>query len=69
MTTTGNNTRDFNWLDELWCVVKEDGTFAGIPCRSVEEALELSAQHYGSGIFQMKYDWNTDPFGLRFTNL
>lgn len=48
--------RDFDWHDELYCVVKEDGTFAGVPCRSIEEAIELSGQHEGSMIFEMKLD-------------
>lgn len=48
--------RDFGWLDELYCVVKEDGTFAGTPCRSIEEAIELSGQHEGSMIYEMKLD-------------
>lgn len=48
--------RDFDWLDELYCVVKEDGTFAGVPCRSIEEAIELSGQHEGSMIYEMKLD-------------
>lgn len=48
--------RDFDWLDELYCVVKEDGTFAGTPCRSIEEAIELSGQHEGSMIYEMKLD-------------
>ena len=48
--------RDFDWFDELYCVVKEDGTFAGTPCRSIEEAIELSGQHEGSKIFEMKLD-------------
>lgn len=48
--------RDFDWHDELYCVVKEDGTFAGVPCRSTEEAIELSGQHEGSMIYEMKLD-------------
>ena len=48
--------RDFDWFDELYCVVKEDGTFAGVPCRSIEEAIELSDQHEGSKIFDMRLD-------------
>ncbi len=48
--------RDFDWSDELYCVVKEDGTFAGVPCRSIEEAIELSGQHEGSMIYEMKLD-------------
>ena len=48
--------RDFDWDDELYCVVKEDGTFAGIPCLTIEEAVELTAQHEGSKVFKMKLD-------------
>lgn len=48
--------RDFDWLDELYCVVKDDGSFAGRPCVSIEEAIELSGQHEGSKIFAMKLD-------------
>lgn len=58
--------RDFDWHDELYCVVKEDGTFAGVPCRSIEEAIELSAQHEGSMIYEMKLDneslWDYDDY-------
>lgn len=58
--------RDFDWLDELYCVVKNDGTFAGAPCRSIEEAIELSGQHEGSKIFEMKLDneslWEYEDF-------
>lgn len=48
--------RDFDWFDELYAVVKEDGSFAGVPCTSLEEARELSTQHEGSKIFLMQYD-------------
>lgn len=48
--------RDFNWYDELFAVVKDDGTFAGIPCKSLEEAIELQHQHEGSKIFLLIYD-------------
>lgn len=37
--------RDFDWNDNLWCVVKDNGTYAGVPCLSYEEARELSNQH------------------------
>lgn len=47
--------RDFNWTDELYCVVKENGTFAGVPCRSIEEAIDLATQHDHSAIFEMKF--------------
>lgn len=58
--------KDFDYLQDLWCVVKEDGTFAGVPCTSAEEAYDLSCQYDGSAIYRMKYDWDTDPFGFRF---
>lgn len=48
--------RDFDWYDELYCVVKEDGTFAGVPCRTFEEAIQLRDQHEGSKIFDMILD-------------
>ena len=48
--------RDFDWFDELYAVIKEDGTFAGVPCRTLEEARELAFQHDGSKIFLMQYD-------------
>lgn len=46
--------RDFDWFDELWCVVKDDGSFAGGPCATWREARKLQAQHEGSQIFYMK---------------
>lgn len=45
--------RDFSWHDTLYCVVKADGTYAGVPCLSWDEAVELSNQHDGSRIFTM----------------
>lgn len=48
--------RDFNWTEELYCVVKDDGTFAGVPCRSIEEAIDLATQHDKSAIFEMNFD-------------
>lgn len=58
--------RDFDWLEELYCVVKDDGTFAGVPCRSIGEAIELATQHEGSKIFEMRLDneslWEYDPY-------
>ena len=50
-----DNRRDFKWTDELWAVVKADGSFAGIPCRSYEEARQLS-YHPGSKIFKLVLD-------------
>lgn len=46
--------RDFSWFDMLWCVVKNDGTFAGVPCRSEEEARELANQHECARVFRME---------------
>lgn len=48
--------RDFNWFDELYTVVKNDGTYAGVPCRTLEEAIELQNQHEDSKIFLLVYD-------------
>lgn len=45
--------KDFDWNDKLWCVVKADGSFAGVPCLSADEARELSYQHEGSWIYSM----------------
>lgn len=45
--------RDFDWNNKLWGVVKADGSFAGIPCLSADEARELSYQHEGSYIYSM----------------
>lgn len=45
--------RDFAWTDTLYCVIKDDGTFSGVPCLSYEEARELSNQHEGSMIYEM----------------
>ena len=58
--------RDFEWTDALWLVVKDDGTYAGRPCLSWEEARELAAQHEGAHIFAVDgdNDWGTafDPY-------
>ena len=66
--------RDFNWTDELYCVVKEDGTFAGIPCRTVEEAYELATQHDHSAIFEMTLgaiveESKVDPYVARINRI
>lgn len=58
--------RDWSpWDSNLYCVVKDNGEFAGVPCVSYGEAVELSRQHEGSMIFAMEYDL-IDPFGFRF---
>ena len=48
--------RDFDWFDELYAVIKDDGTFAGRPCVTHEEATELHRQHEGSKIYELKFD-------------
>lgn len=48
--------RDFEWNDHLWCVVKDDGTFAGKPCLAWEEAREIQAQHEGAHIYELILD-------------
>lgn len=51
-----NEVRDFEWGQELWAVVKDNGDFAGNPCLSWEEAREISANHEGSKIYEMSLD-------------
>lgn len=48
--------RDFDWLDELYAVIKDDGSFAGRPCVTLDEARELAKQHENSKIYLLKYD-------------
>lgn len=48
--------KDFDWTDVRWAVVKGDGTFAGVPCASREEARDLAAQHEGAKIFFLAYE-------------
>lgn len=45
-----------DWTDVRWAVVKEDGSFAGVPCASYGEACDLAAQHEGSKIFFLAYE-------------
>ena len=45
--------RDFDWTDALYAVVKDDGSFAGIPCLSLDEAKELASNHEGSQIYRL----------------
>lgn len=52
--------RDFDWCDNLWAVIKEDGTFAGIPCTSYEEARELANQHENSHVFDLIVNYDDD---------
>lgn len=43
----------------MWAVVNPDGTFAGVPCESWEEARELANAREGRKIFEMIYDPGT----------
>ena len=45
--------RDFDWTDELFAVVKDDGSYAGVPCLSLDEAKELASNHDGSQIYRL----------------
>lgn len=48
-----NKYRDFDWnRKELYAVIKNDGSYAGVPCLSYEEAQQLS-YHPGSKIFKL----------------
>ena len=48
-----NESRDFQFTDDLWCVINDDGTFAGRPCLTEDEARELSYQREGRQIYKM----------------
>lgn len=53
--------RDFGWYDDnLWAVIKADGTFAGAPCVSLEEATELANQHEGSHVYNLCIEYDDD---------
>ena len=45
--------RDFDWTDTLFAVVKDDGSFTGIPCLSLDEEKELASNHEGSQIYRL----------------
>ena len=45
--------RDFDWTDVLFAVVKDDGSFAGILCISLDEAKELANNHEGSRVYRL----------------
>lgn len=45
--------RDFDWTDALFAVVKDDGSFASVPCLSLDEAKELASNHEGSQIYRL----------------
>lgn len=42
---------DLKELDMIWVVINSNGTYAGKPCISWEEAQELAAQCKGRRIF------------------
>jgi hypothetical protein len=41
----------------FYTVVKADGTYAGVPCLTAEEAYELASQHPGSEIFISEFEY------------
>lgn len=53
--------KNCDWEDVRWAVVKADGSFAGVPCASYEEARDLAAQHEGSKIFFLAYEPDDEP--------
>lgn len=57
-----SEARDFDWNQKLWCVVKDDGRFAGSPCLTPGEARELSYQHDGSKIYKMELDPEAEEY-------
>ena len=52
--------RDFDLNSALWAVVKNNGEYAGVPCRSYEEARDLAAQHKNAKIFFLAYEPDED---------
>lgn len=52
--------KNCDWTDVRWAVVKADGTFAGVPCASYEEARDLVSQHEGAKIFFLVYEPDED---------
>lgn len=59
-----NKYRDFEWdQGELYAVVKNDGRYAGYPCTSHGEAVQMSANHNGSKVFKLvlEDDPNEEP--------
>ena len=52
--------KNCDWEDARWAVGKADGSFAGVPCASYEEARDLAAQHEGSKIFFLAYEPDED---------
>lgn len=46
--------RDFEFGDTLYVVIKNDSTYAGVPCLTYEEARDLSSGHGGSHIYEIE---------------
>lgn len=47
-----NKMKELKWSSKLiWVVINPDGTYAGAPCVTWEEALELSSQREGRRIY------------------
>ena len=42
----------------FYTVVKADGTYAGRPCLTAEEAYDLGSQHPGSEIFVSEFEYS-----------
>lgn len=40
----------------IWIVINPDGTYAGVPCLTWEEARDLAAQREGRRIFNLDPD-------------
>lgn len=45
--------RFFDWTDELYAVIDDDGCYCGAPCRGLEEAHELAIHHPGAKILRL----------------
>lgn len=57
MNESLNEERDFDWnQSDLYAVVKPDGTFAGRPCLSYDEAREMAAQEDDRHIYKLTFE-------------
>lgn len=57
MNESLNEARDFDWnKSELYAVVKPDGSFAGKPCLSYEEAQEMANQEDDRHIYKLTFE-------------
>lgn len=62
MNESLNEGRDFDWKQsDLYAVVKPDGTFAGNPCLSYEEARDVANQEDDRHIYKLTFEESLEP--------